>query len=166
MNGIVVFGVLAAGLCGFLVVMFPIVLLANKAIGAPYEREAEQMKAELADRRLEYSEDGMKLRVRVIAPLAIGVTWMRADVRVDAHALYLMRYHLMFGKIRIGQPNFRITWSKEARVGGFHALPIHDRPTLEGDSVVIDTTFGVTAMRLRLSPRDARRLLSAIEGMH
>jgi hypothetical protein len=139
---------------------------ANKAIGAPYEREAERMKAELAGRRLEYAEDGVKLSVRAIAPLAIGFTWMRADVRVDAHALYVMRYRMAFGRIRIGQANFRITWTKEEKVGGFLGLPIQGRPLLEDDSVLLDTTLGVTSMRLRLTPSDPRALLSAIEGMH
>jgi len=37
---------------------------------------------------------------------------------------------------------------------------------LDGDSVLVDTSFGITSMRLRLTPRDPRALLSAIEGTH
>lgn len=159
MSVVVVVGVV---LVGMLLFMIPIVFLANKAIGATFEREAQQMKQRLAQTALRFSEDGVRLRSTTLAPFAVGARWMLADVRVDAGALYVMRYTR---GLRIGQPNFRITWVKEPRLGGFHAMPIIGRPIREGEHVVLATELGLSAMRLCFSPRDPAALLAAIEAM-
>lgn len=157
------FVVLAIGT--FVIVTFPLVFLANKAIASAWEREAEQMKQSLARTTLGFSEDAVPLRELGAAPFAIGVRWIRADLRIDGHALYLMRYQVLFGRLRIGQPNLRLTWLREPGVGGFKGLPILGRPTVESDCVLVQTEMGLTALTLRLRPRDPRALLSAIEAM-
>jgi len=159
-------GVIVAAVLVFWMFTLPIVLWANKAIGARYEREAADMKEALDRERLRYSEDGARLRVSAVAPLALGVRWLRCDLRVDDHALYVMQYHLVFGRLRIGQPNLRVTRAEEPRVGGFLAVPIIAEPRLEPDAVVVRVTLRWSALWLRLRTRDPGALYSAIVAMH
>ena len=153
---------LVLGIACFLAVMSPLVFLANRAIGATFLREAARMKAGLGF--LRYSEDGVKLRVNGVAPLAVSVRWLFADVRVDQSALYVMQWRRMWGS-QMGQPNIRITWNPQAQVGGFLAAPILERPSIDNGAVVVRVKLRLRELRLRLQARDPRALLDAIHAM-
>ena len=149
---------------GFLVVMTPIMLLANKAIGKPWEREAEQMKAALAGAPLAHSEDGVPLRIAGIAPFSLSVRWRIADLRIDGRALYVMQYYRSWGT-RVAQPNLRVTWTREPAVGGFLAAPIVGEPKLDGDAVVVPVELRHSSLWLRIRARDPLAVLNALNGM-
>ncbi len=160
-----VFVGIAVAFVAFFVVMAPLIFWVNYAIGSSFVREAEQMKASLGARPLAFAEDGMKLRQSAVAPLAFSVTWMLADVRVDGHALYVMRYFRRFGRWVFGQPNLRVTWEKEERVDGFFSAYIEGEPRIEDGAVVIRVRMNVQSISLRLRPREPERLLAAIFAM-
>jgi hypothetical protein len=148
----------------FFIVALPLVVLLNKMIGAMYERQAEHVKASLGPSVM-YAEDGVRLRVAGIAPLAVSVRWLWADVRVDGHALYVLQYHNVFGRFRMGQPNLRVTWNDEAAQGGLLAAPISGQPSIDGDAVVVSVRLRLSALTLRLRAREPNRLFSAIQAM-
>jgi hypothetical protein len=147
-ESLLIVAVVVAAFATFFAVMAPVVLLANKAIGSAFENEAARMKASLPVGSLAHREDDVKLQVSAVALLG-----------------YLMRYHLMFGRFRFGQPNFRVTWDDEPRVGGFTPLRIVGRPRIDESAVVIEATRGITAFKLRIQSGDPMHLLSSIEGM-
>ena len=87
----------------FLVVMLPLVALANRAIGSTYDRRAIAIGPYLQAEGIRFAEDDVRLRASWVAPLAVAVRWSRADVRVTSRAIYLMQHTRMFG-MRIGKP--------------------------------------------------------------
>ena len=100
----VVWAVLAVGfVVVFLAVMLPLVVLANRAIGSRYDERAALIAPRLAAEGLRFVEDDVRIRAGWVAPLAVGVRWTRADVRVTTRAIYLVQNTRMFGA-RMGQP--------------------------------------------------------------
>jgi len=88
---------------GFLVVMTPLVILVNRAIGASYDQRAAAIAPLLQSEGVRFWEDGVRVRASWVAPLSVGVRWSWADVRVTSRAIYLIQHRRMFG-VRIGQP--------------------------------------------------------------
>jgi len=87
----------------FFVVAIPGIILFNRMIGASFDEKARAIAPILEQEGIRFAEDGVRIRGTWIAPLAVGVRWTWADVRVTSRAIYLMQYTRNFG-IRMGQP--------------------------------------------------------------
>ena len=97
------FFLFAIGVVVFFVVMTPLMILVNRAIGSTHDRRAALIAPYLQAEGVRFSEDGVRVRASWVAPLAVSVRWSFADVRVTSRAIYLVQHTRMFG-VRIGKP--------------------------------------------------------------
>jgi hypothetical protein len=156
-DGALVGGLVCGAFVVFFAVMIPIITLVNRQIGAAYTEKARAIEPILASEGLRFAEDDVAIRGTWMAPLAIGVRWSRADVRVTERAIYLMQHTRMFGQ-RIGQPIIALPLRGAILdprvVGSVHLGWLETYPREEGGAVVLRGGLGVQRFTMRLAVRD------------
>jgi hypothetical protein len=152
---------------GFMVVMTPVVVLVNRAIGSGYDARAQQLAPYWQAEGLRFAEDEVKTRSTWIAPLAVGVRWPNMDVRVTSRAIYLVQSRRMFG-MRIGQPILAIPQPGAALDPAIAHLVtlawLKVPPRWENVGVVLEGGLGAQRFTMRLMLRDPRTFLAATGG--
>ena len=154
-EGVVFFAFAIVFVVGFLVVMTPIVILVNRAIGASYDQRAAAILPLLQNEDVRFWEDGVRVRATGSRPLAVAVRWSWADVRVTSRAIYLMQHRRMFG-MRIGQPVLAFPLrgaqldpniAMNVTAGWLESMSTADAAHIAG-------TLGVQRFSMRLAVRD------------
>lgn len=146
----------------FFAVALPLVTLVNRAIGKGYDDKARALEGILASEGLRFAEDDVSVRGSWVAPLAVGVKWSRANVRVTERAIYLMQSTRFLG-MRMGQPilafALRGALLDPRAVGLVHTGWLETYPREEGGAVILRGGLGVQRCTLRLAVRDVAGFL-------
>jgi hypothetical protein len=147
--------------------MFAFVWFANRAIGRHYDELASRIAPFIDVEGVVYAEDDVRTRSTWLAPLAVGVQWGRAHVRVTRRAVYLFTFRkLPLSAGRMGQPVIGATWAQLAldpRVGALaRSAVLTERPTIDGGVVVLAGLLGRQSFRYRLSSRAPAALAEAV----
>lgn len=161
-EGAIFFALAIVFVVGFFAVMMPVVFVVNRAIGSAYADKARAIEPLLAAEGLRFAEDDVSIRGTWLAPLAVGVRWSRADVRVTERAIYLMQHARMFGQ-RIGQPTLALPLRGavlDPRVTANVTTGwLETYPREEGGAVVLRGGLGVQRFTMRLTLRDVAGFL-------
>jgi len=161
-SGVAFLGLICVVFSLFFAVALPLVTLLNRALGKAFDDKARAIAPILAGEGLLFVEDDVKTRGTWIAPLAVGVRPMNADVRVTTRAIYLMQHRRMFGS-RMGQPILAFPLRgaildprvvMNVRVGVLETYPRE-----EGGGVILRGTLGVQRFTLRVAVRDVAGFL-------
>jgi hypothetical protein len=148
----------------FFVVMTPLVVLANRAIGAHYDQKAWAIAPYLDAERVVFAEDGARMRLSAVAVLAVGVQWRTVNVRVTTRAIYLFQSSTAFGA-RLGQPILAFPL-RGADLDPFVAASVvrgwlGTAPAEEGGFVVFSGGIPAQRVSIRLGLRDPRAFVAA-----
>ncbi len=146
----------------FIVTAVPGVYFLNKMMGASFDEKARAIAPILAQEGILFAEDGVRIRGTWIAPLAVGIRWTNADVRVTSRAIYLMQYSKNFWS-RMGQPVLALPLRGailDPRVAGAVLTGwLETYPREEDGAVILRGGLRAQRFTLRLSLRDVAGFL-------
>lgn len=143
------------------------VVVANRVIGRHYDELAARVMPLVEAEGILAGEDDAGVRGRWIAPLAIGIRWGQAHVRVTSRAFYVFQFRrLPFGAGRMGQPILALVppgGAVDPRIAGYvRAGVLTAPPRVENAALVLEGTLGVQRFSLRVTVRSFEPFLRAM----